>query len=312
MSSSVSEVSSVAAARVAAKLAAAPPGPQVVLFYGEGGGDAGRLAKALAASWMCPASSVLGGCGECSVCRSFAAGRAVDFQHIVPYGAGRFIRLGAIEYVAQEPDPKFSGIPTIDFFRTRPLMAQTKVIWFDPADRLNNDSANALLKTLEELPEHARVVMTTDDLGRVMPTIRSRCLCVGCDLPADLAQVVGELSEAEREFARTPGDVERMRRAPDAFAGLLDLFKRTLNSPTGAAPALAEEARDLAAKLADASGDGARSSQMEVLALLASWWVRYRPEDPGKTAAVIEAHRLVSGNVNAGAVFDMVFARLLV
>lgn len=301
-----------AAARVAARLAAAPPGPQVVLFYGEAGGTAPRLAADLAAAWLCPNSDALGGCGDCAVCRAFAAGRAVDFQHIVPYGAGRFIRLGAVHYVPNEPDPKFTGIPTIDFFRTRPLIAPTKVVWFDPADRFNLDSGNALLKSLEELPAYARVVMTTDDLGRVMPTVRSRCLCVACELPADLEAVAGPLSDAERAFARTRGDLERVRKSPAAYEALHDLFLRTLQSPVGAAPALAEEARDIAAKLAEGSGDGIRPAQLVVLELLATWWARHRPEDPGKTAAVIEAHRLVGGNINAGAVFDMVFAQLLV
>lgn len=300
------------AGHVVRRLLAAPEGPQVVLLYGESGGDAHSLAATLAAGWLCTSGSGDGACGECAVCRSYDAKRAVDFQKIVPYGAGRMVRLGAVHFVEGETPPKFEGIPVIDFFRTRPLMAKAKVIWFDPADRINNDASNALLKTLEELPSYARVVMTTDDLGRVLSTIRSRCLCVACDLPADLSQTVGEMSEAERAFARTAGDVQKIRAATAAYEALHALFCRALTAPRGAAPALAEEARDVAAALADKAGEGARWGQLEVLALLAAWWAAHRPDDPRKTAAVIEAHRLVGGNVTANAVFDMVFATLLV
>ncbi len=311
MSSAASSpvIGSTAAARVVRSLALAEDGPQVVLFYGEGGGDTHALADLLVRSWLCPQEKAVGGCGECPVCRAAATGRAVDFQRIAPYGPGRLIRLGAVEYMPNESDPKFTGIPTVIYFRTRPLMARAKVVWFDPADRLGVDSAHALLKTLEELPDYGRVVMTTDDLGRVMPTIRSRCLCVACDLPADLESLVGPMGEAEQAFARTAGDVHRIRQAPDEYAELLSLFRRTLVAGPGLAPALAEDARALAARLGD---EGARQGQLVVLELLAAWWTGNRPDDPAKTSVIVEAHRLVAGNVGAGAVFDMVFARLLV
>lgn len=50
-----------------------------------------------------------------------------------------------------------------------------RVVIVDEADRLNRNSANALLKVLEEPPDRTLLVLITEMPGRLMPTIRSRC-----------------------------------------------------------------------------------------------------------------------------------------
>lgn len=50
-----------------------------------------------------------------------------------------------------------------------------RVVIVDEADRLNRNSANALLKVLEEPPDRTLLVLITETPGRLMPTIRSRC-----------------------------------------------------------------------------------------------------------------------------------------
>lgn len=58
---------------------------------------------------------------------------------------------------------------------TAPLESPTKFVIIDPADKLNNSSANSLLKILEEPPPHVLFMLITSEPSRMLPTIRSRC-----------------------------------------------------------------------------------------------------------------------------------------
>lgn len=58
---------------------------------------------------------------------------------------------------------------------TRPTLGQRRAIIIDPADDLEKGAANALLKSLEEPPAGSFFLLVTHRLGRLLPTIRSRC-----------------------------------------------------------------------------------------------------------------------------------------
>ncbi|CAN5469837.1 DNA polymerase III subunit delta' [soil metagenome] len=62
-----------------------------------------------------------------------------------------------------------------EFFSKSPSQAQARVAIIDAADDLNMNAANALLKVLEEPPEHGVLLMVTHAPGRLLATIRSRC-----------------------------------------------------------------------------------------------------------------------------------------
>ncbi|HEX8569194.1 MAG TPA: DNA polymerase III subunit delta' [Caulobacteraceae bacterium] len=62
-----------------------------------------------------------------------------------------------------------------EFFSKAPGMAEWRVAIIDAADDLNANSANAVLKTLEEPPERGVVLLVAHAPGRLLPTIRSRC-----------------------------------------------------------------------------------------------------------------------------------------
>ena len=62
-----------------------------------------------------------------------------------------------------------------EFFSKGPGMAAWRVAIVDTADDLNDNAANAILKTLEEPPERGVVLLVTHAPGRLLPTIRSRC-----------------------------------------------------------------------------------------------------------------------------------------
>ncbi len=71
---------------------------------------------------------------------------------------------------------------------------QGKVMLVHPADALNGAAANALLKTLEEPPGRLRLLLTSADPERLLPTVRSRCQRLRLDLPA-LTQATAWLRE---------------------------------------------------------------------------------------------------------------------
>ena len=62
-----------------------------------------------------------------------------------------------------------------DFFRMTTVAGGWRVAIVDPADAMNQNAANALLKILEEPPERSVIILISHAPGQLLPTIRSRC-----------------------------------------------------------------------------------------------------------------------------------------
>lgn len=62
-----------------------------------------------------------------------------------------------------------------DFFRKTSVSGSWRIAIIDPAEDMNNNAANALLKILEEPPERSILILISHAPGRLLPTIRSRC-----------------------------------------------------------------------------------------------------------------------------------------
>ena len=94
------------------------------------------------------------------------------------------------------------GIPP--FLRLTPAEGGWRVVIVDGAEDLNPQSANALLKVLEEPPPRAVLLLVCSAAGRLLPTIRSRCrlLTLGpldeVDMATALALYLPELSASDR------------------------------------------------------------------------------------------------------------------
>jgi DNA polymerase-3 subunit delta' len=90
---------------------------------------------------------------------------------------------------------------------TRPTLGARRAIILDPADDLEPSAANALLKSLEEPPGGTHFLLVTHRLGRLLPTIRSRCRILqfaqlsGEQIDAVLRDQVPEASADERAAA---------------------------------------------------------------------------------------------------------------
>ena len=78
-----------------------------------------------------------------------------------------------------------TGIPVEEIRRVTHFLTRTasdnawRFVIVDPADDMNRNAANALLKTLEEPPERALFILISHSSGRLLPTIRSRCQSIG-------------------------------------------------------------------------------------------------------------------------------------
>ncbi|MBZ0222520.1 MAG: DNA polymerase III subunit delta' [Dokdonella sp.] len=146
-----------------------------LLFAAPAGLGKRALADAFAAAALCERADLRhGACGQCRACLLFAAGTHPDL-----------IRVG----LELRDDGKQRSEITIDQMRAlsqRLALSSQFGGWqlavIDPADRLNANAANALLKTLEEPATATVIVLLADDPARLPATIRSRCQRI--DLPA--------------------------------------------------------------------------------------------------------------------------------
>jgi len=66
----------------------------------------------------------------------------------------------------------------------QPNMGRWRIFIIDPADRLNEYSANSLLKILEEAPQRAVFMLLAENLERILPTVRSRSELVAFRTPS--------------------------------------------------------------------------------------------------------------------------------
>src|SRR5262249_23432426 len=81
----------------------------------------------------------------------------------------------------------------------RPARGRMKVYIIDEAHMLTKEASNAVLKTLEEPPDHVVFVLCTTELGAMLPTIRSRCQRFASQRPglADIVTVLRRIATAE-------------------------------------------------------------------------------------------------------------------
>ncbi|MCW8915553.1 MAG: DNA polymerase III subunit delta' [Magnetovibrio sp.] len=101
------------------------------------------------------------------------------YQRIV---AGGHADMLVIERRINEKTGKLKSVIDVDsvrevgsFLRLTPAEGGYRVVVIDSADEMNANSANAVLKVLEEPPKNALLILVSHNPGRLLPTIRSRC-----------------------------------------------------------------------------------------------------------------------------------------
>lgn len=129
------------------------------LFSGARGVGKTTAARLLAMALNCPAPVEQRPCGQCDSCREIIEGQAVDVFEVD--GASN----RGIDEIRQLRD-------TVKYL---PGKGQYKVYIVDEVHMLTPQAFNALLKTLEEPPDHVIFIFATTEAHKVLPTILSRC-----------------------------------------------------------------------------------------------------------------------------------------
>ena len=120
------------------------------------------LAEHLAQLMLCAAPIQDQPCGQCRSCQLIAAGTHPDKVVLEPEEAGKPIKIDAVRELVSQ-------------LQLTPQVAKRKMVLIDPAEAMNVNAANALLKTLEEPPGAAILLLISHAPGRLLATIRSRC-----------------------------------------------------------------------------------------------------------------------------------------
>lgn len=105
------------------------------------------------------------------------------------------------DYAEITPDGKTLKIKQIRNLQARivekPITSRRKVYVIDDADLMSEESQNCLLKTLEEPPEYAVIILIVSNESRILPTIKSRCVIIKFQplTSKEIKQVKPELSD---------------------------------------------------------------------------------------------------------------------
>ena len=164
--------------------------PQALLLIGPAAIGKTTLALDLAAGLLCAAKEgVVRPCRACRACRLVARGTHQDLHRLAPEGAGRQVRIGD----PNDPDPGTVRHLIRELARL-PVEGRHRVAVIEGAHRMNEDAQNALLKTLEEPPAGATLILCADEPERLLPTVRSRAATLRLG-PLGIRAIEGLLGE---------------------------------------------------------------------------------------------------------------------
>jgi len=151
--------------------------PHALLIKGQNGVGKRVLAEQLAAALLCEQVDAEGQpCGQCRSCGWLQAGTHPDLLWVTPEEADKAIRIDQIR-----------ALNTALVMTSH--AGRYKVAIIQPADAMNVNAANGLLKTLEEPAENTLLLLLTAAPGRLPATVRSRCQRLEIALPdTDSAQ----------------------------------------------------------------------------------------------------------------------------
>jgi DNA polymerase-3 subunit delta' len=247
------------------------------LFGGPEGVGKATAARLLAQAANCEGPTPDGGppddpCGACGPCRKIARGVHPDVL---------LLREERVMAKAGQWDPKGGRVPSKDIvvdqvrdvvdrrLAMKRFEGRRRFVILDPADAMNPQAQNALLKTLEEPPGETTLVLVASSPDALLPTIRSRCLRVPfAPLPAPAVA-------ARLEAAGRPAGEARLAAALSggSLARALALDAETLAAEREAVLAAAAlDPDDAVAWLAFAREHGDdREAAAELCALLAVW-----------------------------------------
>lgn len=130
------------------------------LFIGKDGIGKALFAKEFAKMVLCSSNNKP--CGNCKSCTEFNGDNHPDFMHIQPED-GKTIKIEQVRFLQEK-------------IAEKPVTSTKKVYLISNSETMTREAANSLLKTLEEPPEYAVIILTTSNESKILPTIKSRCM----------------------------------------------------------------------------------------------------------------------------------------
>lgn len=267
------------------------------LIHGQPGCGQMEFALAGAASLLCESPRDGLACGACQACRWVQSGNHPDLRRI--RSDAQAVREGAMD-VAEDAKKQPSREIRIEqirsllpWFNTATHRGGWRVALLYPAESLNTIAANALLKILEEPPEHTVFLLSAQAPDRLLPTLVSRCR----RLPLAIPPVAESLAWLEAQGIQDAA----ARLAAAGNAPLLALEQARAGQPT------APEWLLLFLERASHGGDSAALADMLQAAEVSEWvdgfqrlWLdlslgahglapRYYPEQTARIMALARA-----------------------
>ena len=164
--------------------------PHALLVNGEKGSGKQILVAGLAKKLLCREEAEFA-CGQCKSCILFAAGTHPDFVEVALEEKAKQLKVDQIRRV-------------VDFISKTPQMNGMKLVVVEPAEAMNVNAANALLKCLEEPAGETLIVLISHAPNRLLPTIRSRCQSIVMPKP--------EWADAEAWLATSINDITQRQK----------------------------------------------------------------------------------------------------
>lgn len=140
------------------------------LLHGPAGIGKRALADTLVAFLLCQHPEGGRACARCKACQLLAAGTHPDYFQLEPEEPEKPIRVDQVREL-------------VGFVVQTAQLGGRKVVLLEPAEAMNLNAANALLKSLEEPSGDTVLLLISHQPSRLLPTIKSRCVQQACPLP---------------------------------------------------------------------------------------------------------------------------------
>ncbi|MCL6414808.1 DNA polymerase III subunit delta' [Aestuariirhabdus sp. Z084] len=162
--------------------------PHAYLLKGAQGGGKFRFACAFAGYMLCPTPQGDAACGQCKSCQLYRSGNHPDIKVLQPEEKSKVVKVDQVRQV-------------IDFASKTAQQGGYRIIIINPAEAMNSNAANALLKSLEEPGENTLILLVTARQNSMLATINSRCQQLAFPLPdrTETLDWLSGLSKAGRE-----------------------------------------------------------------------------------------------------------------
>lgn len=145
--------------------------PHALLLSGMRGLGKREFASQLCHSLLCLKRDEQGhACGQCKSCLLIEAGSHPDIHDVMPDEVGKAIKVDQIRALSEVMSKKAQ-------------LSGYRVCIIEPAEAMNSNAANALLKTLEEPGDNTLIILVSAEPGKLSATIRSRCQLIGFSVP---------------------------------------------------------------------------------------------------------------------------------